>query len=177
MIFIPFRLRVSILSALLLSLCVFARGEKAAPSTPLHFSRTEATTYRERGRLLLTVRVQVADLEAVLSERAEKPISVGNIGDLAPLALEYVREKLVIETAQGQELRLEWAGHDVTTSQLFLFFEAPLKDGLIGARVTDALLLEKLPDQINSFEVLDGAIKQTLVFSHDKTEQPVDPRL
>jgi hypothetical protein len=157
-----------------LSLCPgYLRAEKAA-ATPLHFSLTEATTHRERGRLLLTVRVQSADLEAVLSEREGKAISVAKLEELAPAALDYVREKLIIKTSDGNPVRLEWAGLDVTDKQLFLFFEAPLTKGLLGARITNALFVDKIADQINSFEVLDGAVKRTLVFSRDKQELQVE---
>ncbi|MFT3782950.1 MAG: hypothetical protein QM790_13160 [Nibricoccus sp.] len=148
----------------------FCRAEQPKP---LHFSLTEATYNRERGRLLVTVRVQTADLEAALSDRAQKKITVGEPGELAPLALEYVREKLLVTSARGEHLRLEWAGHDVTTTQLFLFFEAPLTGSVIGVRLSNSLLVERFPDQVNSVEISDGALKQTLVFSREKNESVV----
>lgn len=143
----------------------------------LHYSLTEATPNFDRSRLLVTVRVQTTDFETVLSERAKKKVSVSDLSELAPLALGYVREKLSLSNAHGEELRLEWAGQDVTDSQLFLFFEAPLKGGLRGAHIRNSLFVESLPDQINSVEVHDGLLKKTLVFSRDNISQVVDDKL
>lgn len=149
---------------------------RAESPAPLHLSLTEATYNRERGRLLLTVRVQTADLESVLSERAKQKIAAAKPDELAPLALEYVREKLRLTSPRGEVLRLEWAGHDVADKQLFLFFEAPLNSSLQGLRIANTLFLERLPDQINSVELRDGVIKQTLVFSRETTELTVSAK-
>jgi len=166
-------------NTLLACLFIFASAFtslRAVSPAPLHLSLTEATHNRERGRLLLTVRVQTADLEAVLSERAKHKITAAEPGELAPLALEYVRENLRLTSPKGEAVRLEWAGHDVADKQLFLFFEAPLNSSLQGLRIANTLLLERLPDQINSVELREGAIKQTLVFSRETTELTVSAK-
>jgi hypothetical protein len=168
--FHSFLRQIALLCALAASLPDVTRAETPAPAKPLHFSLTEAIYDREHGRLRLNVRVQTADLEAVLSERAHHKISAADPGVLAPLALEYVREKLRLKSARGEPLRLEWAGLDMTDTQLFLFFETSLIGSIQGTRVADTLLLERCPDQINSVEVRDGALKKTLVFGSDTGE-------
>lgn len=170
--------RVPLLACLVIfsSIGAVTTGLRAESPAALHLSLTEATHNRERGRLLLTVRVQTADLEAALSERAHHKITAAEPGELAPLALEYVREKFRLTSPRGETLRLEWAGHDATDKQLFLFFEAPLNTSLQGLRIANTLLLERLPDQINSVELHDGALKQTLVFSHETTELTVSAK-
>ena len=175
-------LRLSFLKSLLLAVFVSVgvgtiQAEPAAPAKALHYSLTEATCNRERNRLILTVRVQTADLETLLSERAQKKISTADMSELAPLALEYVREHLIFRSPEGETLKLEWAGSDVTDAQLFLFFEAPSHHGLLGAKITNTLFLEKLPDQINALELRDGAVKKTLVFSRDHSELVIDTKL
>lgn len=154
-----------------------AKADKPVPSTALHLSVTEALRNSERGRLVITVRVQTADLESALSERAQKKVSAADMPEMAPLALDYVREHLSFKTARGQTLKLEWAGSDSTDTQLFLFFEAPLTEGLLGAQITNSLFLEKLPDQINSVVIQDGVLKRTLVFSREHTALTVDSAL
>jgi hypothetical protein len=167
--------KLPFLTCLIVLASVFNALRAESPA-PLHLSLTEANHNRERGRLLLTVRVQTADLEAVLSERAKHKVTAAEPGELAPLALEYVREKLRLTSPKGEALRLEWAGHDVADKQLFLFFEAPLNSSLQGLRIANTLLLEHLPDQINSVELHEGAIKQTLVFSRETTELTVNAK-
>lgn len=167
--------KIPLLAGLLGLLAMLSPLHAAAPES-LHLSLTEATLNRERGRLLLTVRLQAADLEAALSARAGRKISAAEPGELAPLALEYVRENLRIAPARGNPARLEWAGHDVAEKQIFLFFEAPLIGGLEGTRIANTLLLDRLPDQVNSVELRDGAIKKTLVFSRDTTEHTVSTK-
>ena len=139
----------------------------------LHFSQTEARYDRAQGRLLLTVRVQTSDFEAALSERANHKISAADPGSLAPLALDYIREKLLIKTAAGDSIRLDWAGIDVTDAHLFLFFEVSLPKGIEGASLANTVLIERFSDQINTVELHDGALKQTLVFARDSGQKIV----
>jgi hypothetical protein len=145
----------------------------AAEKSPLHLSLTEANYDRTKGRLLLTVRVQKADFEAALSARTQRKLSAADPGELAPAALDYVRETLHLKSPKGEALRLEWAGLDITETQIFLFFEAALIGSAQDLRVTHTLLQERFTDQINSFEIHDGALKQTLVFARDTGEAKV----
>jgi len=148
----------------------------AAEKSPLHLSLTEASYDRAKGRLLLTVRVQKADLEAALSERTQRKLTAADPGELAPAALDYVRETLRLKNPRGETLRLEWAGLDITEKQIFLFFETSLIGGVQDLRITHTLLQERFADQINSFEIRDGALKQTLVFAHDTSEATVQAK-
>lgn len=170
--------RHRLFSCLLLAAAVAVSGRaQSAPAKALHYSLTEAICSREQGRLVLTVRVQTSDLEAALSARAQKKVTAADMGELAPLALDYVRENLVFKTAGGVSPKLEWAGYDATDSQLYLFFEAPLTGGLLGAHIADTLFLDSINDQINAVELHDGAIKETLVFSRENHELVVNPKL
>ncbi len=144
-----------------------------AADNVLHLSLTEADYDRSQGRIHLRVRLQTDALEAVLSERTQHKISIADLGELSPAALAYLREKLQFQSAKDQPLRLEWAGIDVTEKHIFLFFEAPLNGNIQGLRITNTILLERFPDQINSVELHDGALKQTLVFAHDTRQLTV----
>ena len=152
-----------------LSALVHAAPEKS----PLHLSLTEANYDRAKGRLLLTVRVQKADFEAALSERTQRKITAADPGELAPAALDYVREKLHLKSTKGGLLRLDWAGLDLTETQIFLFFEAPLIGSIQDLHISHTLLQERYADQINSLEIHDGALKQTIVFARDTGEATV----
>jgi len=147
-----------------------------AVTNPLHLSLTEANYDHTRSRLALTIRVQATDLEAALSAFAHRTISVADPGEFAPLALDYVREELQLKSAHGEPLRLEWAGFDVTSTQVFLFFETTLLGSPQGTRISNKLLHERFDDQINSVELHDGALKQTIVFAHDTGEVAVNAK-
>lgn len=166
--------RFLLVGLMLLGLATSLRA--TAEKSPLHLSLTEASYDRAKGRLLLTVRVQKADLEAALSERAQRKITAADPGELAPPALEYVRETLRLKNPRGEALRLEWAGLDITDKQVFLFFEAPLIGGIQDLRITHTLLQERFADQINSFDIRDGVLRQTLVFAHGTSEATVQAK-
>jgi hypothetical protein len=117
--------------------------------------------------------VQKADFEAALSERTQRKIAVSDPAELAPAALDYVREKLHLKSTKGELLRLDWAGLDLTETQIFLFFEAPMIGSLQDLRISHTLLQERYADQINSLEIHDGALKQTIVFARDTGEATV----
>jgi hypothetical protein len=168
--------------SVILSLCLLTgllQGTSRAETTksPLHLSLTEAIYDQGRSRLTLNIRVQTADLEAALSARANRKISANDPSELAPLALDYVRETFHLKNSHGEPLRLEWAGLDATSTQLFLFFESSLTGGTQGLRISNTMLREHFADQINSVELRDGVLKQTLVFAHDTGEMMVSARL
>jgi hypothetical protein len=154
-------------------------GTSRAETTksPLHLSLTEAAYDKARGRLTINIRVQTADLEAAFSARTHRTISANDPSEFAPLALDYVRETLHLKNARGEPLRLEWAGLDTTSTQIFLFFESSLAGGTQGLHISNTMLQEHFADQINSVELHDGVLKQTLVFAHDTGEMMVDARL
>jgi hypothetical protein len=166
--------RLAVLVCALTSLLLGTTHGADAAASPLHLSVTEANYDRAQGRVAFTIRMQVADIESALSERAHRKISITDPGEFAPLALEYVRETLRLKSPRSEPLRLEWAGLDVTNTQVFLFFETSLTGGIQGARIVNTLLQERFPDQINSVQVRDGALKQTIVFAHDAGETAVD---
>jgi hypothetical protein len=58
-----------------------------------------------------------------------------------------------------------------------LFFETSLTGGTQGLRISNTLLNEHFADQINSIELHDGVLKQTLVFAHDTGEVTVNAKL
>jgi len=126
--------------------------------SPLHLRLTEANYDRARSRLILTVRLQPTDLEAALSDYAHRKITAADPVELAPLALDYVRDTLHLKSPRGTALRLEWAGFDVTKTQIFLFFESALPSGLQGTCISDKLLQERFADQI-------GHVGRDLVFA------------
>ena len=168
------RSRLAIIVCAMASLLLGTMRGADAAASPLHLSVTEANYDRAKGRIAFTIRIQVAALEGALSERAHRKISVADPGEFAPLALEYVREALRLKSPRSEPLRLEWAGLDVTKTQVFLFFETALIGGIQGAHIANTLLQERFPDQINSVQVRDGALKQTIVFAHDAGETAVD---
>jgi len=149
---------------------------RVSAASPLHLSLTEANYDRAKGRIALTVRMQTTDLEAALSDRAHRKIVVTDPAELAPLALDYVRETLHLKSPRGEDLRLEWAGLDVTDTQIFLFFETSLTGSFQGTRLSNTLLQERFADQINSVELRDGALKQTIVFARDTGEVAVNAK-
>lgn len=164
----------------LLGLVVGWAGGLAQPKPrdgKLHLSVTEAMYDREAERLQLAIRVFPQDLEAALSQETGKAITVEEPEALAPAALDYFRKHLKIRSNRGAAVALEWGGLDVTKTHVWLFLEAPMAGGTLGAAFHITLMQEVFEDQLNLLQLRDGAMKVALVFSRESGEQVVAPSL
>jgi len=151
----------------------WARGDTKEKERVLHLSVIEAHFDRETQRLELNVRLFPNDLEAALSHFANKTITIKKSDELAATAISYLRQKLIIKSPSGEQKTLEWGGLDITSSHIWLFLEVASGPVLNGMRISDRLLQEEFPDQINSVEITGNGPKQVLVFSRETDELEV----
>lgn len=135
-----------------------------ASAHPLKLSVTEATYNAESGRLELAIRFFADDFEEALSKDAGRRVPVDRPEALAPAADAYLRKHFLVRSADGQAQTLIWSGSEVTTTHVWLYCEAPLPGGTIGAELNVTFMQELFPDMLNSVQLKDGTMKQTLIF-------------
>lgn len=144
---------------------------------PVHTSVAEADYNRATRTLEIAVRVFADDFEAALSARAREKISLEKTppAQLDALIRTYVTESFTVRTPEGKPVACRWIGRELKdrANELWLYFEAGLPDGIVGARLRHALLTEQFSDQLNSIRVSDGARTFTLLFFPDRGEKIV----
>ncbi len=79
----------------------------------------------------------------------------------------YLRKRLVM-TQAGRAVQLRWIGKEVTARWVWVYFEAPLPDGLSGLRIRNEILFDVLADQVNTINFHNGKRRETLTFSRKR---------
>ena len=130
----------------------------AARAHAIHSSLAEADWRAETGQLEIAVRVFADDLEAALSLRANRQISLEATPakEFDALAEACLRATFTVRSAKAKPAEfapLTWIGREVKDDEVWLYFSFPLPSGVEGARLAHALLREVHEDQLNSVRV------------------------
>lgn len=149
----------------------------AGRAHPIHASFAEADFNRDTGRLEVALRVFADDLEAALSARAGRPVSLERTpaAELDLLLRAYLASHFTVRAGDAPNPAQRWVGRELRDreNEVWLYFDLPLAAGPAGARLAHRLLTDQFADQVNSVRVRDGRREVTLVFPPGQGEQVV----
>ncbi len=136
-----------------------------APAAHKFYTSLARVEYNEEEKTVeVALRVFADDLELALTRRSGRRIYLDSTKDAADVALAYLRETFEISGRDGRKVELKWVGMETQADVAWLYFEAPLPDGLAGARLRDRVLLELFQTQVNIVNLKYGGRKLDLVF-------------
>jgi len=155
---------------------LLAFGAKAA-AHPIHTSIADAEYNSTARTLEVALRVFTDDFEAALTEREKRSISLTRTpaAEFDTLARAYLAEYFTVKSTDGARVPLHWIRREnkADTNELWLYFEAPLPQGVEGCTIHHAMLRDQFSNQINSVHVRDGSRRTTLVFLPSHREKRV----
>ncbi|MBC7365296.1 MAG: hypothetical protein H7343_00570 [Undibacterium sp.] len=150
-------------------LLLFLTLASLASAHPIHTSYAEADFRPETGKLEVALRVYPDDLEAALTARAGKKITLEHTRPPAfdVLLLAYLRATFLLRTADGTTPTLHLVGRELKDrdQHLWIYFECSLPGGLTGARLSHRFLPDAFPEQLNALRPAKDAT--TLLFLND----------
>lgn len=159
-----------------LAIILLAFAAKAA-AHPIHTSIAEAEYNPTAHTLEVALRVFTDDFEAALTKREKRSVSVERTpaAEFDALARVYVAEYFTVKAADGARVTLQWIRREIKESvnELWLYFEAPLPQGVDGTTIHHAILRDQFSNQINSVHLRDGTRRTTLVFLPSHREKRV----
>lgn len=163
-----------------LSVIFYLLGVTWGHAHSVHTSTAEAEYNAETKRLEVSLTVFVSDLELALVRQSEREMKI----DKTPAAefdaqiLAYLVKSFVVTDAAGKVAKVEWVGREMEKESeksgdpaVVLFFEVEMPEGVRGAMVRDAVLLDVFKDQVNLIEVRDGEQKVELRFTHEHSSK------
>lgn len=155
---------------------LLALGANAA-AHPIHTSIAEADYNPTARNLEIALRVFADDFEAALTAREKRTISLDRTpaADFDALTRAYIAEYFTVKATDGSRVTLHWIGREIKegANELWLYFAAPLPQGVDGTTIHHAMLRDQFSNQINSVHVRDGARRTTLVFLPSHREKRV----
>ena len=130
---------------------------------PMHTSLT-VITHAGDGTVTATIRVFVDDLSTALGPDVAKA-SVPLDARTAARVATYVAERFMIVGGDKRRIPLRWCGAKRTGDLFWLCFSAPTVGTLRAATVTNRILLERFPDQVNIVQVQYAGRRESMLFS------------
>lgn len=144
---------------------------------PIHTSLAEANYDAPTRTLQVALRVFADDFEAALTSQEKRKISLARTApdEFEALTRAYLSQHFTVKSSAGTAVPLRWVRREwkEAANELWLYFDAPLPDGVEGAVIHHALLREEFSNQINSVQVRDGERRTTLVFLPSHREKRV----
>jgi len=138
----------------------------AAAAHKFHTSFTEADCNAAERSLQITLRTFPDDLENILGRRSGKAVSLDRKKEAEPLLIAYLQETFQLKNAKGETVKLSWVGMDAGVDSAWLYFEAQLPEGCVGATLRNQFMFDLFDDQINLVNVKQDGRKHSLTFKN-----------
>lgn len=137
-----------------------------------NFGITDITVNPRSGNTEVVHTYMLHDIEARLAALHQRPFDFSRAADEALLRA-YVEQQFSIESARKIRLPLKWIGISATTGSLMIYQE--IEGAVIAANstITDAVLLDYLPNQSNTVNLRFKGQVKSLLFDKSITKQLV----
>ncbi len=158
--------RILLSLALALGLCGLALAHS------FHFGMTDISYNERTGSTELVHTYMAHDIDALLQNLYQRRVDLQDPDDEA-LLRKYVERQFSIKGADGKPLALRWVGVSVTPDSVVVYQEIEATRLPAGARLHDAVLIDFLPEQINTVNLKRDGTPQTLTFDKARLDAPV----
>jgi hypothetical protein len=112
-----------------------------------------------KGTIEITHRIFTHDIEDLLM-RYEGGNSELTNEKIESFLKDYIIQAFALYGEDGEMIPLEWIAVEVTLNDIFVYQEAPLKEGQDTVIITDRILMDLFDEQSNTVNVkLDGKVK------------------
>lgn len=134
---------------------------------PFHVSLAEAEWNAKSKRFEIAMRLDPRDFQIALSQRNGKRIDLEttNPDDLQAAIMAYVSAKFTAIDDQDRAARWHWVGMENETKYVWIYLELQPAADANQLRISNRMLHEVAPTQINTLLMIQASEKQTLRFS------------
>ena len=155
------------------ALALLAAG--ASPFAPAHrfHAGIADISHNERTGSLEVVHTYMAhDVEALLMNLYQRQFDISDLDDQAVLR-KYVEKQFWLADKDGKRIPLHWVGASVDVDSLTIFQEAAGTPAERVDLIHNAVLIDFLPDQVNTVNFTAGGSLRTFGFNAGRIEIPV----
>jgi hypothetical protein len=131
------------------------------------FSITDLALNRQSQSIEVIHQITAHDIDNAIADEKQIHFSVAH-PDYENIIRHYMEEHFQLYY-QDQALLLNWVGLEVNKGNIFIYQEAAFKHSLQGLKITNSLLTERYPKQVNTVNFHDQTIKGSLTFKRSVT--------
>ena len=103
------------------------------------------------------------DWQLALSNQEKRKIRSDD-KDFGALSAKYLSSHFQLKSRKNRLAKMQFVGFEFNKDIVTLYVEFPLPEGLDGAEVNQAILLDLYSEQTNMVNLMNGAKKKSLVF-------------
>lgn len=141
---------------------------------PRHESIAEAEWNRETGKLEVALRLRPEDIESALTRvlRRSKRVNLDSTPDVDEHLQAYLGARFTLHSADSKKRQeFVWIGKEVDLRYAWVYFELTMPAAPEQAVLSSTVLMDLLPDQVNTVLIKDGRRQSSLQFSRLKPRQ------
>ena len=159
------RLFKAVCAALLIAMSAAAHAHR------FHTGLTDIS-YNARTRSTEIVHTYMAhDIEALLMNLYQRQFDLGGPEDQEVLR-KYVEQRFAIKGADGKPLNLRWIGMTIDAQSVVIYQEVEQTPVSQAALIRQGVLIDFLPDQVNTVNLNESGTIHSLTFTRQALEQP-----
>lgn len=163
-----------IVTLFLVCVALLPQRAAAAAAHTFHTSLMSLEYNHQEQLLEISLQVYTHDLETILTRRAAgKEVRLDKTPDAATLIFAYLKDSITLKNGAGETKSLSWVGMEAQADRVWLYFEAKMPEGLIGAQLRNRLFFELLEDQLNLVHLKDEDKKNDLTFKPGDDFKPL----
>jgi len=156
---------------------VLAGGAALAVSPALahgfHVSFSVLELNPRSGSMEVFHRIYVQDFELLLSARAGEQVTLKDTPASEKLIESYLLDVFSVKTPDGKALKPEWVGMKLQADTALIYQEIKNAAALTGLAVSNQILTETHPGQLNTVNITVRGRTQTLTFGVNDPAQSV----
>jgi len=136
-----------------------------------HFGMTDIS-FNERTKSIEIVHTFTAhDIDALLLTLYQRQFDLGDAGDQAVLR-KYVERQFWLAARDGAHLPIKWVGMTVDANSVVVYQEVENTPLARAATIRQGVLIDFLPEQVNTVNLTEGGAVRSLTFTRKILEQP-----
>ncbi len=137
---------------------------------PFYVSVVEIHHNNTDKALEISCRIFIDDMENVLKQNYKTPVDLSAAhAQNDKLINDYVVKHLAL-VADGKKLNLSYVGYEKDSESVFCYFEVPQVAGVKNLKLTNSLLHDLTPDQINIMHITVGGTRKSYKLDYPKSE-------
>jgi hypothetical protein len=151
---------------------LLAGASPLAPAHRFHAGITDISHNERTGSLEVVHTYMAHDVEALLTNSYQRQFDLSDADDQAVLR-KYLEKQFWLADKAGKRIALNWVGVTVDTDSVMVYQEAPETPIDKVEAIHDAVLIDFLPDQVNTVNFKVGDSLRTFAFNTGRSETPV----
>ena len=155
--------------ALLMAAALFAFAT-AASAHRYHLGITDISYNAKTGSTEIVHTYMAHDIEGLLGNLYQRQFDLSQPEDEAVLR-KYVEKRFAVLGPDKRPLAVRWVGVSAGPQSVLVYQEVENTPLAAAASIEDAVLIDFLPDQVNTVNLNEAGGVRSLTFTHDKTAQ------